>query len=1208
LTIVSRLLLAAATMVVSAPPARAAAPASVPEPGDAALFDTWTGYQSGRYLEGVVAGDFNSDGAPDVAWARQDFGANRMMVQLNMGDGTLSASVGYTATSQSNDIAAGDLEGDGDLDLVVVSQGDSLTNTIIDLYLNNGAGSFTRQTATGGSGPKKLALADLNGDQRPDIAVTNYWGSSDDVSVLLNNGNGTFGTQVRYSIGDVPAGITAADLDGDGDRDLAVGRQQSGGQIKIHLLTNNGAGGLVESKILSITSFSGDPIVVSADWDGDTDQDLAVSGVSSNNKVWILTNTGGLNFSTTSYPAGFSAFDMRPADIELDGDVDLVSTDYSSNAGELVLLKNNGNGTFAPPISIESGRNPHDMDVADFNLDGRPDIAVANRVTDTGAIHPQRADGTFSASVSVPPIYRTPFAPYSLVDADVDLDGDVDVVATLPDFFSSGDSVQVMLNNGDGVFLQGDNISSTNDYPQGIAAGDFNADGYPDLVWTPDSPPYPYVYVLNNGDGTFGAPVARFIDTCGTGDASTADADNDGDVDILIANNRGGPGCEAFDTTVRIALNNGDATFQDDYGVEFFLGQEYALGADFNGDGLTDLMSAAAQNGVALGTGGGAFGPATLTNVRGTELVPADLDGDGDLDVASGDSSFSQTTVMRNNGNGGFTHNTIYLSEQVSGYSNAWDLDLGDFDGDGNLDIAVSNTSANDTGIHFGHGDGTFEVDQIRYGTHANPLDIVVADVDGDGRADIVTGASIGSSFVSPRGISPLLNLGAGGPTCTLIGTEGDDVLSGTGGADVICGLGGNDRINARGGDDTVFGGAGDDLVKAGAGADEVFGEDGSDTLDARDAVSGNDLVDGGPGSDRCVERMRGIPGSAARSVRLPSRARRAMLLGPMMFSVRRVSVAVAAVTLLVLVPAGGSASEAAPSASPAARAYMGMAYDQARGEVVLFGGWNGGSYLGDTWTWDGAAWTQRTPPASPGIRGNFGMAYDAVRGEVVLFGGWSGSTYLGDTWTWDGTTWTKETPASSPSARYDLRMAFDATRNEVVLFGGQGAIGMLGDTWTWDGATWTQEAPSNSPGSRSLVGMAQYGAGPVVIFGGWDGALTHYRQTWTWNGSTWAPQRGRPRPSGRASLGMAYDAARREIIMFGGTLISGVRLNDTWSWVHGVWTRLDPPVSPGERDGMGMVYDSARQEMVLFGGYQPIVTGDTWTWDGSTWTLADPG
>jgi hypothetical protein len=87
-------MLAAALFLLDLPgPPAIAAPHAAPEPGpgDSKLFDTWTGYQSGRYLEGVVAGDFNADGAPDVAWARQDFGQNRMMVQLNLGDGTLAA-------------------------------------------------------------------------------------------------------------------------------------------------------------------------------------------------------------------------------------------------------------------------------------------------------------------------------------------------------------------------------------------------------------------------------------------------------------------------------------------------------------------------------------------------------------------------------------------------------------------------------------------------------------------------------------------------------------------------------------------------------------------------------------------------------------------------------------------------------------------------------------------------------------------------------------------------------------------------------------------------------------------------------------------------------------------------------------------------------------------------------------------------------------
>jgi hypothetical protein len=81
------------------------------------------------------------------------------------------------------------------------------------------------------------------------------------------------------------------------------------------------------------------------------------------------------------------------------------------------------------------------------------------------------------------------------------------------------------------------------------------------------------------------------------------------------------------------------------------------------------------------------------------------------------------------------------------------------------------------------------------------------------------------------------------------------------------------------------------------------------------------------------------------------------------------------------------------------------MAYDGLRSEVVLFGGWNG-SYLGDTWTWDGTTWTEQQPPTSPAARNGMVTAFDAARGEVVGFGGHDGTVAYGDTWTWDGTTW----------------------------------------------------------------------------------------------------------------------------------------------------------------------------------------------------------
>jgi hypothetical protein len=91
----------------------------------------------------------------------------------------------------------------------------------------------------------------------------------------------------------------------------------------------------------------------------------------------------------------------------------------------------------------------------------------------------------------------------------------------------------------------------------------------------------------------------------------------------------------------------------------------------------------------------------------------------------------------------------------------------------------------------------------------------------------------------------------------------------------------------------------------------------------------------------------------------------------------------------------------------------MGMTYDAARAQVVLFGGKGSARNRSDTWAWDGTDWTQRTPAHGPSKRADSGMTYDAARGEVVLFGGYDGGLYLGDTWTWDGTDWAIPFPAS---------------------------------------------------------------------------------------------------------------------------------------------------------------------------------------------------
>jgi hypothetical protein len=733
------------TRSVAGPDARTLAPSR----GISYLFDTWTGYESGRFLRAAASADFNGDGYVDVAWARNDFFNNAMNVQLNLGRGTMGASRAYPARSQSNDIAAGNLDGDADADLVVVSQGDDLANNVIDLYINNN-GTFTRRTTIGGSGPTKVVLADLDGDGDRDLALSNYWNATGTMSVLFNGGGGNFGPETVYPVGHRPNGIAAMDLDGDGDRDLAVARLDSStNQVKVHLFLNDGTGTFTEAQPLTVDFFAEDPVLVSADWDRDGDQDMAAAGLRTD-QVFVLLNQGDLTFSQQAYEAGFSSLNLRAGDVDTDGDMDLLSATPGDEISSVSLLRNAGNGTFGAPVFIESGYQPYDAAVADFNRDGRPDLAVANRVTDTGAIHPQRADGSFANAA----LYdNDSFLPLAVASADFDGDGDVDIA-------EASDEIHVMMNQGNGNFVMSSTIPSGGGLVHGITASDLNGDARPDLLWAPDDPPYPYVYALNNGDGSFAPIVERNIQTCGTGDATTADVDNDGDQDVLVANNRSGPSefCEQVSRTVRVALNNGDGTFQPDYGVEVFPAPQMAIGADLNRDGRTDLIASSAQVSVALGTGGGQFGPAVVYDARGSELTSADPDGDGDIDILTADGSTATAYVLRNDGTGALSQITPYPGEQISGLANGFAIAVADLDGKGTLDLIVANPSGNNVGVHFGRGDGTFEQVQIRFGTHGCLTDVNMADYNGDGRPDLAGPACIGSSFVTPRGVQVLIN------------------------------------------------------------------------------------------------------------------------------------------------------------------------------------------------------------------------------------------------------------------------------------------------------------------------------------------------------------------------------------------------------------------------------------------------------------------
>ncbi|MCA8949052.1 MAG: hypothetical protein KDE27_06105 [Planctomycetes bacterium] len=279
----------------------------------------------------------------------------------------------------------------------------------------------------------------------------------------------------------------------------------------------------------------------------------------------------------------------------------------------------------------------------------------------------------------------------------------------------------------------------------------------------------------------------------------------------------------------------------------------------------------------------------------------------------------------------------------------------------------------------------------------------------------------------------------------------------------------------------------------------------------------------------------------------------------------------------------------------PTPRREHAMVYDGQRDRTVMFGGDDYPVFfgLGDTWEWDGGAWTSAGNLVSA-RRSGHALAYDGQRARVLMFGGGIFTAGLfGDTWAWDGAVWTQLTTAG-PSPRTRVAMAYDSQRDRAVLFGGEGSGGRLGDTWEWDGTAWSPVAFAG-PLARSRHAMVYDSwRGRTVLFGGMNATLTALRDTWEWDGSVWT-QILFAGPSARYSHALAFDGDRGRTLLFGGRGNTGWP-TDTWEWDGMAWSPI-AVTGPAARADHAMAYDGRRRRTVLFGGHDGSNNefSDTW-------------
>jgi hypothetical protein len=359
---------------------------------------------------------------------------------------TTNYSVG-TNTNTKN-ITTGDFNGDGKIDLALAI----VTPSMVSILLNDGTGHFpTANTFTTNSQPYSICSADFNNDNKADIAVANNGSTFKGFSVMLGNGAGSLGAASGYSVGTNPAEIATADFNNDGKKDIAITDVNAAPSGAVPVYLGNGSGGFTLHTTLSTGSgtVSVHPTdIICTDVTGDNKVDFVVACEDASNKVYIFAGDGAGGAATPyAYIVGsgstYNQMGLAISDLNGDGKKDIVSANGSAGTVSVLLNNSAGTGSFTSN-SYTAGNNSSAVVCADFDNDGDNDIAVVNSSNNQIAILLNNGLGVFSAA-SASTAFAVDVSPVQMVTADFDANGKPDI-ATANESTSSDDA-SVLLNS-----------------------------------------------------------------------------------------------------------------------------------------------------------------------------------------------------------------------------------------------------------------------------------------------------------------------------------------------------------------------------------------------------------------------------------------------------------------------------------------------------------------------------------------------------------------------------------------------------------------------------------------------------------------------------------------------------------------------------------------------------------------------------------------
>jgi hypothetical protein len=586
----------------------------------------------------MVAGNFNHSGMVGVAVAQ---GSGSVTVLQNTGSGYSANSI--TLSGNFSGITAADFNNDGNLDLAL---SDSVGNKV-DILTGDGTGNFTVAGSYAvGTNPSGIATADFNRDGSPDLAVSNA--GSNNVSVLLGSTTGAFTVEsIAPAAGTDPIGIAVTDANGDGIPDIvafdaAVGTNTNNGSLAI--LLGLPSGNFQAALIEQLPDLPGSEAAV-ADFNRDGKPDIATLEQNNGDIILLLNNLlptpqqGGRSFQTSptlTQGAGNMADGVTVADFNHDGLPDIAVSYLEDNMVQVLI--NNGNG-FNAGTSYPVGKQPYAIASADLNGDGYADLVTANTTDGTVSVllsTGKTGNGAFGTAKTYP-VGRLPFG---VAIGDLNGDGIPDLaVANM-----GANSVSVLWGQKGGTFIAGPTLA-TGVNPFGVAIGDFEHNGYPSIAVTCYHAGMLYVFP-NNKNGTFGNPFMTATEPYPTA-LVVGDFNRDGNLDIVTGN--------SISNNTSFFAGTGTGSFAAGVTSPALNFPVSIATADFNGDGILDLVEVAPNFGqvsVALGQGDGTFG------------------------------NFQQRAA------GDFP----VVSQPGAPQSQPWAVAVGDFNNDGRPDIVTANT------------------------------------------------------------------------------------------------------------------------------------------------------------------------------------------------------------------------------------------------------------------------------------------------------------------------------------------------------------------------------------------------------------------------------------------------------------------------------------------------------------------------------------